>query len=322
MNIMVIGLGSMGKRRIRLIHELYPEYLIYGIDEREDRRKKAKDELGIQCYKSLSDLTQQIDCAFVCTSPLSHAAIISECLGRKWHTFTELNLVPDRYEENMALAEKNKCNLFLSSTFFYREEIQYIRTRVDICKKWNYLYHVGQYLPDWHPWENYRDFFIGNMRTNGCREILAIELPWLTNVFGSVKEVSAWSNKITNLDIGFNDNFIIQLIHENECKGVLIADVVSPYAVRKFEAYTEGSSIHWNGTPDSLTEFDSGTKSLQPVFLSEKTEHRHEYASFIIENAYKNEIQEFFEVVLKGKKPLYGFEQDLNVLKLIDKIGA
>ena len=39
MNIMVIGLGSMGKRRIRLIHELYPEYLIYGIDEREDRRK-------------------------------------------------------------------------------------------------------------------------------------------------------------------------------------------------------------------------------------------------------------------------------------------
>ena len=41
-----------------------------------------------------------------------------------------------------------------------------------------------------------------------------------------------------------------------------------------------------------------------------------------MENAYKNEIREFFNVVLDGKKPLYGFEQDLEILKLIDSIGA
>ncbi len=322
MNVIVIGLGSMGKRRIRLIHELYPEYLIYGIDEKEERREYVKNKFGIQCYKSFLEVCQHIDCAFVCTSPLSHAAIIRECLDRKWHTFTELNLVPDGYKENMSLAAKNKCNLFLSSTFLYREEIQYIRTRIDVGKKWNYIYHIGQYLPDWHPWENYKDFFVGNNRTNGCREILAIELPWLTNIFGCVKEISTYSNKITNLSIGFNDNFIIQLIHGNECKGVLIVDVVSPCAVRKFEAYTEGSYISWDGTPDSLKEYDLSKKSLQTVILSEKTEHRNEYASFIIENAYRSEIQEFFNVVLKGDKPLYGFEQDLKILNLIDKIGA
>ena len=41
MNIVVIGLGSMGKRRIRLIKELYPEYSIVGIDGRKDRRDNA-----------------------------------------------------------------------------------------------------------------------------------------------------------------------------------------------------------------------------------------------------------------------------------------
>ena len=32
MNVAVIGLGSMGKRRIRLIRELYPEANIVAID--------------------------------------------------------------------------------------------------------------------------------------------------------------------------------------------------------------------------------------------------------------------------------------------------
>ena len=45
-----------------------------------------------------------IDCAFVCTSPLSHADIIHECLQHDIHVFTEINLVPDRYDENLHLA--------------------------------------------------------------------------------------------------------------------------------------------------------------------------------------------------------------------------
>ena len=38
MKVLVIGLGSMGKRRIRLIKDMYPEFEIYGVDGREDRR--------------------------------------------------------------------------------------------------------------------------------------------------------------------------------------------------------------------------------------------------------------------------------------------
>ncbi len=42
MNILVIGLGSMGKRRIRLLMDMYPEFIIYGVDGRRDRREEAK----------------------------------------------------------------------------------------------------------------------------------------------------------------------------------------------------------------------------------------------------------------------------------------
>ena len=90
MNIVVIGLGSMGKRRIRLIKELYPEYSIVGIDGRKDRRDNAAEQFYINTFMSIEELNTTIDCAFICTSPLSHASIIKECLQRKWHVFTEL----------------------------------------------------------------------------------------------------------------------------------------------------------------------------------------------------------------------------------------
>ncbi len=322
MNVAVIGLGSMGKRRIRLMREMYPEYNIIGIDGREDRRQEAADQFGINCYEGLVQVESNIDCVFVCTSPLSHNSIIRDALNSGYHVFTELNLVSDGYDDNIELAKEKNVKLFLSSTFFYREEIKYIREKIDSDNQWNYIYHIGQYLPDWHPWESYNDFFLGDKRTNGCREIMAIELPWLTGTFGDVIDVNVIGNQMTKLNIDYKDNFMIQLTHENGNKGCLIVDVVSPVAVRKLEIYSEGKYLAWNGTPDSLVEFDADKKKVISVQLLEKTEHMDGYSSFVVENAYKNEIKEFFDVVLNGKEPLYGFEQDKKILDLIDRIGA
>ena len=151
---------------------------------------------------------------------------------------------------------------------------------------------------------------------------MAIELPWLTKTFGAVIETNVISDKMTGLNIGFDDNYMIQLVHENGNKGTLIVDVVSPVAVRKLEAYSEGKYVSWNGTPESMSVFDLNEKALKIVALTEQTEHVSGYSSFVVENAYKNEIREFFDVILNGKEPLYGFEQDLKILKLIDSLGA
>ena len=322
MRIVIVGLGSMGKRRIRLIEELYSSYEIVGVDGREDRRAEATQKFGISCFSSLEEVGGGIDCVFVCTSPLSHNSIIHSALTLGANVFTELNLVADGYKENIELAKKKGLTLFLSSTFFYSEEIRYIRKQVDGLHKMNYVYHIGQYLPDWHPWENYKDFFLGDKRTNGCREIMAIELPWLVGTFGDVIDVNVLSDKQTALNIEYYDNYLIEIQHENGNKGCLIVDVVCPYAVRNLEVYAEDVYLSWAGTPDSLKKYDRYDKELKQVKLQENAEHMSGYQAFVIENAYKNEIQDFFDVVEGKKEPLYNFEKDMQVLKLIDKIGA
>ena len=47
MRVAVIGLGSMGKRRVRLIKELYPDFEVVGVDARWDRQKEARNQSSI-----------------------------------------------------------------------------------------------------------------------------------------------------------------------------------------------------------------------------------------------------------------------------------
>lgn len=323
MKVIVIGLGSMGKRRIRLLKER-KDVEIFGIDTQMERVKQVTEDLGVSCY---TDLQEAIDkekptCAFVCTSPLSHAKLINLCLQNKLHVFTEINLVSDLYDENIKLAHDNNCVLFLSSTFLYEEDTKAIINKVSPCnEKLNYIYHVGQYLPDWHPWESYNNYFIGNPRTNGCREIMAIDMPWLVSAFGDIAKVSAIKSKNTDLNIDYADNYLITIEHETGAKGVFAVDVVSRKATRHLEVYGEKLHLTWNGTSDSLYEYDylESKKDLQ-VKIEEEAEHVDGYADFVTENPYREEINAFFNQVENGIIPDWDFEKDKTLLSIIDEI--
>ncbi|MBC3805672.1 gfo/Idh/MocA family oxidoreductase [Acetobacterium fimetarium] len=325
MKVIVIGLGSMGKRRIRLISKFDDKIQIIGVDTNEERRKKCSIEYKIETFDNLNDVADitGFDSAFVCTSPLTHHIIITECLNLGLNIFSELNLVDDGYEKNIRLAEQNELVLFMSSTFLYREEIQKIKALIEQANcKLNYSYHVGQYLPDWHPWENYQDFFVSDKLSNGCREIFAIEIPWLIDVFGDIDKVDVVKSKMSDLNIDYNDNYLILVQHSSGHKGALEVDVVSRKAVRNLEVFGEKLYIHWDGSPTGLYEYNYEEKVDVNLQLYKEIDQLENYSSFVVENDYFNEITSFFEAVLKGKAPLYSFEKDKEILKIIDRIES
>lgn len=323
MKAIIIGLGSMGRRRARLLHDLDPSIQIIGVDMKEERRKQAEDELGLTTRKSIGSVCSEFypDIAFVSTSPLSHNAIIKECLENNLHVFTELNLVANGYDENIKLAQKRERVLFLSSTFLYRKEIQYIKQCVhESGRPLAYMYHAGQYLPDWHPWESYKSFFVGDKRTNGCREFMAIEFPWITDVFGDVKDIKSKCGNHSSLEIDFPDTFQIMIEHEPGHKGLISIDIVSRKAIRRLEVSGENLYLTWDGTPDSVIKYDYISREDKRISLYQSTENRIEYSAFIIEDAYKSEIENFLGVVRGEETPNYSFEKDKVILSLIDRI--
>lgn len=325
MNIVVIGLGSMGRRRIRLIKQFNDSYKIIGVDLNKERRITSASQFGIETIDSLEEAIKNnnIDSAIICTSPLSHCKLIKLCLENNLHVFTELNLVADGYDENIQLAEERNRVLFLSSTFLHRAEIKQINKLVKMQdEKLNYTYHIGQYLPDWHPWENYKDFFVGDKRTNGCREIFAIELPWLIEVFGNVKDSVVRKSKISSLDIDYDDNYMVILEHESGHKGMLAVDIVSRKAVRNLEIFGENLYLSWDGSAEGLKIIDIENKKEENIQLYEKVDQLSQYSKFVVENAYYNEIESFFNAISKNIEPIYDFEKDKKILELIDRIEA
>lgn len=324
MTVLVIGLGSMGRRRVRLLQSFDISIRVAGVDSREDRRNQAESELGIRTFESLDYVCQEgdlVNAVFVCTSPLLHAKIINECLDRGFHTFTEINLVDDGYQENVKLARDKSLVLFMSSTFMYRKEIEYIKDAVrGNSSKKSYIYHVGQYLPDWHPWENYKDFFVCDRRTNACRELMAIEFPWLFDVFGVPVKWSTTKYKSSTLDIEYPDVFQIMFTHRGGNTGMIQIDLVSRKAVRNFECITEDLYISWDGTPQGLNKYDFDTRDDVPVRLYDTVNKRDDYSASIIEDAYLSEIKEFFGTIAGETTARYGFDRDKTVLSIIDEI--
>ena len=291
----------------------------------ESRRTHAEEELSIETFASISEAVDVLDpfAGLVCTSPLSHQAIILELLDKHLHVFTEINLISDGYQKMMEKAKDVGVELFLSSTFLYRKDVQHIIQRAGEGPV-NYCIHTGQYLPDWHPWESYQSYFVGDKRTNACREIFAIDLPWILKAFGKVREVTVSSGRLTGLSIDYPDNYIVTMTHESGSKGVFLCDVVSRNGGRRAELFNEGLYMEWNGTPDSLMEYDFEAKKMCHVgTYSDQVQHLSAYSnSSIVEDAYKEELITFLQCVDGNHTEKYSFEEDLETLSLIDRIEA
>lgn len=311
----------MGRRRIRLLRGLVKNVEILIVDSDPERIQQAEGD-GIKAFGNLNEgMAAKPDIAFVCTSPGHHAAIILELLNHDIHVFTELNLISDDYEKITAIARAKNEVVFMSSTMLYNKMIEKIRQLVnDTTKPLTYIYHIGQYLPDWHPWESYKDFFIGQKETNGVREILAIQMPWIIETFGKIESVNVQVQRCTGLEIDFNDSIIANMRHERGHIGVFTADTVSRKAITYLEIIGEELHLFWKGHNDDLEIYDHEKKCMKSITVYDKIEHREGYADNIIENQYTDEIADFLAAVYKGTKPKYSIEKDAYTLSVIDRI--
>jgi hypothetical protein len=169
---------------------------------------------------------------------------------------------------------------FLSSTPLYRSENRWIiGNHGKTGARKFYTYHVGQYLPDWHPWEKYDEFFVGSPRTNAIREILCIELPWLTECFGKVADFSCSWSRTSSLNLPYPDTCQVLLRHADGTAGNLTVDCVSRKAVRNLRISGEEGTILWEGNSQSLRYLPPSGEPVHPL-LEEKELERQAICGF------------------------------------------
>lgn len=307
LRFLIVGLGSMGKRRIRNLH-FYKERQIVGYDIRPDRRREAKQKYGLEVMDNLEKISEKdFDVMIISTPPDQHGDYIRIALKLKKHFFVEHPTSDDGYKE-IILAETGSSGASSyivkapSCTLRFYRPIKMIK---DILEKGRlgkilaFQYHTGQYLPDWHPYEDYRKVYFSKKATGACREIFPFELIWLNWLFSSeVKEIGGFSRKVSDLEMEADDIILANLRYNNGILGNVIIDVIARKPYETLRIMGVRGTLDWDGSDSVIKIYDAVSQQTEILAVPKG----HPQTGYINEEEmYNDEIKAFIEAINNRK---------------------
>lgn len=317
----VIGLGSMGKRRIRCLKALGVEPCeIWGSDTREDRCKEARDKYGINIAGNEAEPDfDRIDAVIVSLPPDKHRLGVETAVKHNKPVFIEASVILDETIDIQRISR----NIFVapSCTFVFHPMIREVKKIVEsgrFGKVCNFSYHSGQYLPDWHPWESVNDFYVSRREMGGAREIVPYELTWLTDVFGMPDDIRGYFRKTTDVGCEIEDSYVSTLDY-GDMIGSLLVDVVSRYPARDLIVNMQKGQIRWRWDTNRLEVYDADCKETSYIEQSSQI-HEEGYSDMIGEQMYVDEMAAFLAGIVDKKAYPNTLDKDIAVLGLLEKI--
>ncbi len=327
MKVCIVGLGSMGKRRIRNLLTLgFKPEQIHGYDVRDDRTMEAKNKYGIHLLSSLdSESITLFDALIVSTPPDHHLEYIQLAVRNSIPVFVEASVILQGLEELLEESRKRNALVAPSCTMRFHPAIKLIKRLVKNGKYGNvttFTYYIGQYLPDWHPWEDIRDFYVSKKNTSGAREMVTFEFTWLTDILGFPREVKAYRGKTFDFgkDLDFDDTYVIAL-HHGDYMGSVVIDVVSRFPTRLLICNLEHAQIRWDWNENKVRVYDAIDKRWIE-YHDPKGTSIPGYHEGIVEEMYVDELKTFLEAI-KGETTFPNtLEDDIKILKLLERIES
>lgn len=304
MKFLIVGLGSMGKRRIRNLRHLGAAG-ITGVDPRADRRDEAAHKYGIEAFADISGaLGWGPDALVISTPPDLHTRYALEAVRRGLPCFTEASVVADGLEELEREASGRGVVVAPSCTMRYYAGPKKIREWLgagEIGGALTFVYHSGQWLPDWHPWEDYRAFYVSRRATGACREIVPFELAWLVDLFGVVTAVRALKAKRSTLEADIDDVYQCIFEFDSGVSGMLQVDVLARAPVRHFRLVGSEGTIEWDAVAKEARLYHAGDRRWETVSLA-AGRVQPGYVEWAAEEPYVDEMRDFIAAI-QGTKP-------------------
>ncbi|MFA5049559.1 MAG: Gfo/Idh/MocA family oxidoreductase [Candidatus Micrarchaeia archaeon] len=315
LNFLIIGLGSMGKRRIRNLQYLGFNNII-AIEPNEERRKEVEKQYKIRVVSSFeSVILTDIDAIIISTPPDLHTIYSKKAVEFGKHFFVEASVINDGLDEINKMA-KSKCIIAAPScTMRFKQSIQKIKQLVDskaVGKPLSLTYHMGQYLPDWHPWEEVSKFYAGKRKTGAGREMFCFELEWLTWIFGGLNMLTCIKEKISNINADIDDTYALVCKFDSGVVGTIMIDVISRLPIRSLQIMCSDGNIDWDWNTSTVRSYNARDKQWTEFKELEKNAQPDYWAK---DDMYIEEMRYFINCILKKEKQIYTLDDDIKILK-------
>ncbi len=325
MKFLVIGLGSMGKRRVRNLQALgHTE--IAGFDLRPDSRVEARSKYGITVFDDYETAisTHKPDTCVISTSPKYHMDYAWKGYELGLSCFIEASVVEAEKVLELSRAIKGKDIIMAPScTMRYfpgPRRVKDLIAKGVIGKPLNINYQTGQFLPDWHPWEPIQDFYVSDRDTGGCREIVPFELTWLDDIFGPSEPLACVKAKLTDMKADIDDIYHCLVRYPKGILANVTVEVVSrPVATRELRILGSDGELVMSADENCVRYISGSRQEWVRINLGGGTVE----AGYINpEEPYIAEMADFVAAV-KARNPLLfpnSLEDDWRVLQTLYRL--
>ena len=304
MKFVVVGGGSMGKRRIRcLLANNIPPQAIRLVEVRPDRREEVKEKHVIDSFSDLESALDWNPSAVIVSVPGAyHMEVLLQVARAGKHFFCEvpLSINLDGIEALKKLVHENKlvaapgCQTLFHPLF---KQVKQWLADPEFGKLLNVVEIFGSYLPDWHPHEDYRQFYASDQTMGGGNiDVILQELNTLHLLTGDrIKKLSCRGSHISDLEIKGSDCWQIMGMTEQETAVTLQYDLINRAGHHSISFLSESGTI----------ELDKGAKQVRRYLAKAKAwETFQPPADYVGESCYIDEIAHFLDC-LRGDKQWY-----------------
>jgi predicted dehydrogenase len=230
MNILIIGLGSIGQRHLRNLKKISPKAQIYVLRKKfttpalDDSNKiincNLKEKYAIKYIKNLTDIIKNkinLDCALVCTPSSQHVAQAIWLIKNNINCFVEKPLGSSlkRIDElRSLLKKKDKIITMMGFQMRFNPVINYLKKIIKnsiIGKILTVNIHNGENLADFHLYEDYKISYAARKELGGGVLLSQIhEIDYMLHLFEDYKITNKYSinSKISDLKINVEDIFL------------------------------------------------------------------------------------------------------------------
>ncbi|MGZ2259826.1 Gfo/Idh/MocA family protein [Roseobacter sp. A03A-229] len=212
--ILLISLGSIGRRHLRNIQTLIPEATLCVWRHKPGSLPQEAD--GVEMAYSLANALAFLPDAVLVSSPASmHAAQCVPFAERGLPIFVEkpLEISADALPPLEAALAKGNGLLFVGYVLRFQPILGFLRHSIHeglVGEVRTAQISTGQYLPDWRPDSDYRDGVSAQSKLGGGVLLeLSHELDYARWLFGHPATITAETGHISALDIDVEDQATI-----------------------------------------------------------------------------------------------------------------
>jgi predicted dehydrogenase len=272
MRYLCIGSGSIGKRHMRNLLAIGTKPRnISAVDTREDRRQEVVN-MGINnvfsTYKEALD-AGSYDAAIVCSPTNLHIPQGINLANRGIHILMEKPLAHDLegIEELKAAVEKNKIVVLMAYIFRFSPLTTKVRELLESGVIGKVLFVRGEfseYLPDWHPYEDYRSFYMAEKKQGGGSILDQSHIMDLVHyLFGEFDTVYALNGNLSSLEVNADDYSQLTTKLKSGVVASIHTDMFGRDHKKELEIKGEKGNIYWSSTDNMVTLYDPARKAKQ-----------------------------------------------------------